>query len=155
MFPYSWPFSSGQFSCSVVSDSLRPHGLQHARLPCPSSTPVAYSNSYNPLNVAHPSWNVSESQQSAAEAARKGRGHVGSWTSVASGSEGNPRWERGHREGGWHVGWAWPSDLKMPTCLQLEQITQPKLPFTRIEQTSLFQTLFIFFNINLFILIGG
>ena len=25
------------FSCSVVSDSLRPHGLQHARLPCPSS----------------------------------------------------------------------------------------------------------------------
>ena len=27
------PFSSVQFSCSVVSDSLRPHGLQHARLP--------------------------------------------------------------------------------------------------------------------------
>ena len=26
-----------QFSCSVVSDSLRPHGLQHARPPCPSS----------------------------------------------------------------------------------------------------------------------
>ena len=33
------------FSCSVVSDSLRPHGLQHARLPCPSATPGAYSNS--------------------------------------------------------------------------------------------------------------
>ena len=31
---------SHQFSCSVVSDdSLRPHGLQHARLPCPSPTP--------------------------------------------------------------------------------------------------------------------
>ena len=29
-----------QFSCSVVSDPLRPHGLQHARLPCPSSTPA-------------------------------------------------------------------------------------------------------------------
>ena len=28
-------FSSIQFSRSVVSDSLRPHGLQHARLPCP------------------------------------------------------------------------------------------------------------------------
>ena len=28
-----------QFSCSVVSDSLRPRGLQHARPPCPSSTP--------------------------------------------------------------------------------------------------------------------
>ena len=38
-------FSSVQFSCSVVSDSLRPHGLQHARLPCPSPTPGAYSNS--------------------------------------------------------------------------------------------------------------
>ena len=38
-------FSSVQFSCSVVSDSLRPHGLQHARLPCPSPTPGACSNS--------------------------------------------------------------------------------------------------------------
>ena len=28
---------SVQVSCSVVSDSLRPHGLQHVRLPCPSS----------------------------------------------------------------------------------------------------------------------
>ena len=37
--------SSVQFSCSVVSDSLRPHGLQHARIPCPSPTPRACSNS--------------------------------------------------------------------------------------------------------------
>jgi len=29
------------FSCWVVSDSLRPHGLQHARLPCPSLSPPA------------------------------------------------------------------------------------------------------------------
>ena len=36
---------SVQFSRSVMSDSLQPHGLQHARLPCPSPTPVAYSNS--------------------------------------------------------------------------------------------------------------
>ena len=36
---------SVQFSRSVVSDSLRPHGLQHARLPCPSPTPRACSNS--------------------------------------------------------------------------------------------------------------
>ena len=28
-----------QFSCSVVSNSLRPHELQHARPPCPSPTP--------------------------------------------------------------------------------------------------------------------
>ena len=34
-----------QFSCLVVSDSLRPHGLHYARLPCPSPTPGAYSNS--------------------------------------------------------------------------------------------------------------
>ena len=31
-----------QFSCSVVSNSLWPHGLQHARPPCPSPTPGAY-----------------------------------------------------------------------------------------------------------------
>ena len=36
---------SHQFSLSVVSDSLWSHGLQHARLPCPSPTPRAYSNS--------------------------------------------------------------------------------------------------------------
>ena len=38
-------FSSVQFSRSVVSDSLQPHGLQHARPPCPSPTPRACSNS--------------------------------------------------------------------------------------------------------------
>ena len=36
---------SVQFSCSVVSNSLQLHGLQHARLSCPSPTPGAYSNS--------------------------------------------------------------------------------------------------------------
>ena len=34
-----------QFSCSVMPDSLWPHGLQHARLPCPSRHPRACSNS--------------------------------------------------------------------------------------------------------------
>ena len=33
------------FSCSVMSDYLWPHGLQHARLPCPSPSPRACSNS--------------------------------------------------------------------------------------------------------------
>ena len=37
--------SSVQFSCSVVSDSLWPHGLQHGRLPYPSPTARVYSNS--------------------------------------------------------------------------------------------------------------
>ena len=36
---------SVQFSCSVTSDSLQLHGLQHARPPCPSPTPGVYSNS--------------------------------------------------------------------------------------------------------------
>ena len=36
--------SSVQFSCSVVSDSLRLHELQHARPPCPSPTPGVYPN---------------------------------------------------------------------------------------------------------------
>ena len=38
-------FHSVQFSRSVVSNSLGPHGLQHARPPCPSPTPRVYSNS--------------------------------------------------------------------------------------------------------------
>jgi len=33
------------FSCSVVSDPLRPHGLQHARPPCPSPIPRVYPHS--------------------------------------------------------------------------------------------------------------
>ena len=37
--------SSVQFCCSVLSDSLWPHWLQHTRLPCPSPTPGACSNS--------------------------------------------------------------------------------------------------------------
>ena len=35
---------SVQFSHSVMSDSLRPYGLQHARPPCPSPTPGVHSN---------------------------------------------------------------------------------------------------------------
>jgi len=43
-----------QFSCSVLSNSLLPHGLQHARLSCPSPTPGACSNS-RPLSCwCHP-----------------------------------------------------------------------------------------------------
>ena len=37
--------ASVQFSHSIVSDFLQPHGLRHARIPCPSPTPRAYSNS--------------------------------------------------------------------------------------------------------------
>ena len=38
-------YSPVQFSCSVVSDSLRPYGLKHTRPPCPSATPRVYPNS--------------------------------------------------------------------------------------------------------------
>ena len=41
----SLPISSVKFSRSVKSDSLQPHGLQHARPPCPSPNPGVYSNS--------------------------------------------------------------------------------------------------------------
>ena len=47
-------FSSVQFSRSVVSDSLRLHGPQHARLPCPSPTPGAYSNTCPSSRWYHP-----------------------------------------------------------------------------------------------------
>ena len=45
---------SVQFSCSVVSDSLQPHGLQHIRLPCPSPTTRACSNSCPSSQWCHP-----------------------------------------------------------------------------------------------------
>ena len=41
---FSFSISSVQFSCSVMSNSLRPHGLQHTRPPCPSPTPRVHSN---------------------------------------------------------------------------------------------------------------
>ena len=46
--------SSVQFSCSVMSDSFRPHELQHARLPYPSPTPGMYSNSCPLSRWCHP-----------------------------------------------------------------------------------------------------
>ena len=48
-----FPFSSVQFSHSVTSDSLRPHGLQHARPPCPSPTPKVCSNSCPSIQWYH------------------------------------------------------------------------------------------------------
>ena len=56
---FSWSYSV-QFSCSVVSDSLRSHESQHARPACPSPTPGVYSNSCllvmpsNHLILCHP-----------------------------------------------------------------------------------------------------
>ena len=55
----AYPFSSVQLSCSVVSDSLWPHGPQHARPPCPWPTPRNYSNSCPLSWWCHP--NISSS----------------------------------------------------------------------------------------------
>ena len=43
-----------QFSCSVMSNCLWRHGLQHTRLPCPSPTPRAYLNSCPSSRWCHP-----------------------------------------------------------------------------------------------------
>ena len=47
-------FSSVQFSRSVVSNSLRPHELQHTRPPCPSPTPGVHSDSRPSSQWCHP-----------------------------------------------------------------------------------------------------
>ena len=41
-------------SCSFMSNSLQPHGLQHARLPCPSLSPGVCSNLGNVIQLSHP-----------------------------------------------------------------------------------------------------
>ena len=54
MFSTPYQFSSVQFSCSVVSDSLRPHEPQDTRLPCPSPAPGVYPNSCPSSRWCHP-----------------------------------------------------------------------------------------------------
>ena len=50
---------SVQFSCSVVSDSLRPQELQHARSPCPSPTPRVHPNPCPLSRWCHPTMSSS------------------------------------------------------------------------------------------------
>ena len=52
-------YPSVQFSCSVVSNSLQPHRLQHARPPCPPPTPRVYSNSCPLSRWCHPTVSTS------------------------------------------------------------------------------------------------
>ena len=54
LFQHHSSKASIQFSRSVVSDSLWPHGRQHARHPCPSPTPRVYSNSFPLSWWCHP-----------------------------------------------------------------------------------------------------
>ena len=56
-YPEFWRIPKGasvQFSRSVLSDSLQPHGLQYARPPCPSPTPAVYSNPCPLCQWCHP-----------------------------------------------------------------------------------------------------
>ena len=50
----AFQFSSVQFSRSVVSNSLWPHGSQHARPPCPPPTPRVHSDSHPSTQWCHP-----------------------------------------------------------------------------------------------------
>ena len=54
IFIYSFAFNFSHFSDSVMSDSSQPHGLQHARLPCPSPTPRACTSSCPSSWWCHP-----------------------------------------------------------------------------------------------------
>ena len=54
-----YQISSVLFSCSVMSDSLRPHESQHARPPCPSPTPGVYSDSCLSSQWCHPGFSSS------------------------------------------------------------------------------------------------
>ena len=51
---YIWLSSVAQLSLRLLSDSLRPHGPQHARPPCPSPTPGVYPNSCPLIRWCHP-----------------------------------------------------------------------------------------------------
>ena len=53
------PSESVQFSHSVISNSLQPHGLQHARLLCPTLIPRAYSNTCLSSRWCHPTTSFS------------------------------------------------------------------------------------------------
>ena len=53
-FPELFYRCKSQFSCSLLSDSLWPHWLQHSRPPCPSPTPGVYSNSCPSSRWCHP-----------------------------------------------------------------------------------------------------
>ena len=73
-------------SCSVVSDSLQPRGLQHARLPCPSPTPGACSDSCPSSQWCHPSISSSVVPSSPAFSLSQHQGffeRVSSWHQVA------------------------------------------------------------------------
>ena len=76
---------SVQFSCSVMSDSLRPHGLQYARLPCPSPIPEAYLNSCPLSWWCHPTISSTVVSSSRLQSFQVPRFFQMSWLFISSG----------------------------------------------------------------------
>ena len=79
---------SVQFSNSVISDFFRPHGLQHPRLPCPSSTSRACSNSWPLSQWCHPTISSSVSTFSSCLQSCPASGYVPINQFFASGGQG-------------------------------------------------------------------
>ena len=74
-------------SCSVVSSSLWPYGLQHARLPCPSPTPEACSNSCPLSQWCHPSISSSVIPFSSCPQSFPASGSFSMWWLFATGGQ--------------------------------------------------------------------
>ena len=96
---------SVQFSCSVVCDSLQPHGLQHIRPLCPSPIPRVYPDPC-PLSLwCHPTISSSVVPFSSWSA----------WVlSLRHSAQGQP----GKKEGVWALGYSWTQDncVSMDCC---------------------------------------
>ena len=76
------------FSCSVMSDSLWPYGLQHTRLPCPSLSPRVCSNSCSLSRWCHPTISSSVTHFSCHQSFPASGSFPVSWL-FASGSQSN------------------------------------------------------------------
>jgi len=96
-----------QFSSSVMSDSLRHHGLQHARPPCPSPTPGVYSNACPLSQWCHPTISSSVVPFSSCLQSFPASG---SFQIVIT----------SHVPGGWLVSTRWVSPRVSGGCSQLE-----------------------------------
>ena len=145
-------FSSVQYSCSVMSDSLWPHGQEHARPPCPSPIPKVYPSSYPlsrwcqsnhliPFSSYLQSFSASGSFQMN-HLFTSGGQNIGVWASTSVLPMNTQDWSP--------LGWTgWISLQSKGFSRVFSNTTLQKHQFFG-TQLSLF-----FFNINLFILIGG
>ena len=157
---------SVQFSCSVISDSLRPHELQHARPPCPSPTPGVHSDSC-PLSLwCHPAISslvvpFSSCPQSLPASESFPMSQLLAWGGQSTGilpgaSVENPTHGKGHKEEAW---WAKArSSLEGPPGPARASTPKPEsvcltmfMPFTNSSDNNreLSPTTFLWKKINL------